>query len=72
MEHEERKKQAYRIGTTVLILLVFLTIGEFIIGSVVVGWAAILIGISLIKAFFVIRDYMHINRLFNPPEEVQQ
>jgi ABC-type antimicrobial peptide transport system permease subunit len=71
MEHEEKKKQAYRIGTTVLILLVFLTIGEFIIGSIVVGWAGVLIGIALIKAFFVIRDYMHINRLINPPEEVQ-
>jgi len=71
MEHIEKKKQAFRIGTTVLILLVFLTIGEFIIGSIVVGWAGVLIGIALIKAFFVIRDYMHINRLFNPTEEVQ-
>ena len=72
MDHEEKKKHAYRIGTTVLILLVFLTIGEYIIGSVVVGWAAVLICIALIKAFFIIRDYMHINRLFSPPEEVQQ
>jgi len=71
MEHIEKKKQAFRVGTTVLILLVFLTIGEFIVGSIVVGWAGVLIGIALIKAFFVIRDYMHINRLFNPTEEVQ-
>lgn len=69
MENEEKKKYTYRVGTTVIILLVFLTIGEFLIGSIVVGWSGLLIAISLIKAFYVIRDYMHINRLFNPPEE---
>lgn len=70
MEFEEMKKQAYRIGTAVLILLIFLTIGEFLIGSFVVGWAGVLIAISLIKAFFVIRDYMHFGRLFAAEEEI--
>jgi hypothetical protein len=70
MEFEEKKKQAYRIGTTVLILLMFLTIGEYLIGSFVVGWAGVLIAIALIKTFFVVRDYMHIGRLFSAEEEI--
>lgn len=70
MEFEEQKKQAFRIGTTVLILLMFLTIGEFLIGSFVVGWSGVLIAIILIKTFFVVRDYMHIGRLFSAEEEL--
>jgi len=70
MEFEEQKKQAFRIGTTVLILLMFLTIGEFLIGSFVVGWSGVLIAITLIKTFFVVRDYMHIGRLFSAEEEI--
>jgi hypothetical protein len=70
MEFEEKKKQAFRIGTTVLILLMFLTIGEFLIGSFVVGWSGVLIAIALIKTFFVVRDYMHIGRLFSAEEEI--
>lgn len=70
MEFEEQKKQAFRIGTTVLILLMFLTIGEFLIGSFVVGWSGVLIAITLIKTFFVVRDYMHIGRLFSAEEEL--
>jgi len=70
METEEKKKMAYRIGTTVLILLMFLTIGEYLIGSFVIGWSGVLIAIALIKAFFVVRDYMHIGRLFATEEEL--
>ena len=66
---EENKKLAYRIGVTVLILLLFLTIGEFIFGAVVVGWWAPLIVIALLKAFYVIKDYMHVSRLFNDEAE---
>jgi len=70
MELEEKKKQAFRIGMTVLILLMFLTIGEFLIGSFVVGWSGVLIAIAVIKTFFVVRDYMHIGRLFSAEEEI--
>lgn len=70
METEEKKKMAYRIGTTVLILLIFLTIGEYLIGANVIGWSGVLIAIALIKAFFVVRDYMHIGRLFAAEEEL--
>ncbi len=60
---EEKKKQAYRVGEVVLILLGTLTIGEFLMGYFVPYWAAPLLAIAALKAFFVIRDYMHIARI---------
>jgi len=69
---EEHKKQAYRIGITVLILLISLTIGEYLIGSFTEGLWSALLAIALIKAFFVVRDYMHISRVFAGDEEVQE
>ena len=69
---EDKKTRANRIGITVLILLVTLTIGEFLLGAFTEGlWTALLI-IALIKAFFVVRDYMHISRLFASEEEVSE
>ena len=47
-----------------MILLIVLTIGEFFIGKIAVGWTWPLWGIAFIKAFFIIRDYMHLPRLF--------
>ena len=67
---EEKKKQAYRNGLVVLILLATFTIGEFFIGAVASYWWAVLLGIALLKAFFIVRDYMHIGRLFASEEEV--
>ena len=67
---EEKKKEALQIGFGVLVLLVVLTIGEFWVGAVASAWWAPLIAIALLKAFFVVRDYMHIGRLFAGDEEV--
>jgi hypothetical protein len=66
---DDKKKLAYRVGLTVLIMLAVLTVGEFFIGYVASIWWAPLIGIALVKAFFIIRDYMHIGRLFAADEE---
>jgi hypothetical protein len=68
---EDKQKMAYRIGWTVLLLLSILTIGEFFIGSIASAWWAVLLGVALLKAFFIVRDYMHIGRLFSE-EEVQE
>jgi hypothetical protein len=68
---EEKKKQAYRYGAVVMILLVTFTIGEYFIGVVAPLWLAPLLMIAIFKAFFVIRDYMHIGELFSPEEEVE-
>jgi hypothetical protein len=68
---EEKKKQLLKIGTSVIVLLFFLTLAEFFIGAYVKIWwgAVILLGIGLLKSVFVIRDYMHVGRLFAGDEE---
>jgi hypothetical protein len=68
----EKTKAAYSTGVTVLILLATFTVGEFFIGWVAPSWGAVLLGIALIKAFFIIRDYMHIGRLFAADEEIHR
>jgi hypothetical protein len=67
---EESKKKAFSIGMVVLIMLAVLTAGEYMIGSVASTWFAPLMFVALIKAFFIIRDYMHISRVFVSDEEV--
>jgi hypothetical protein len=51
--------------------LVFLTIAEYLIGAYVKIWwgAAFLLGIAALKSYFVIRDYMHVGRVFASDEE---
>ena len=69
-QYEKKKKEAYGAGLVVFILLAVFTIGEYWIGIVAFEWWFALIGIALLKAFLVIRDYMHIGRLFANDEEV--
>lgn len=64
-----RKAEAFRVGLVVLILLGAMTIGEFFIGAIAVGWTAPLWGIAILKAWLIIRDYMHFPRLFAGEEE---
>ncbi len=69
---EDKKQEAFRIGVGVLILLVALTAGEYWLGAVAALWWAPILGVALIKAFFIVRDYMHISRVFAPEEEIQE
>lgn len=66
---EEKRIYLHRIGFTVLVILAVLTIGEFFIGSIAWQWWAILLSIACLKAFYIVRDYMHIGRLFQSSEE---
>lgn len=68
---DEKKKQAFQAGLAVLVLLVVFSIGEFGMGYFASAWWIPLLGIATFKAFLVIRDYMHIGRLFSSEEEVQ-
>jgi hypothetical protein len=68
---DEKLKFEYNKGLTVLVLLAVMTIGEYFIGSVASVWWAPLLAIATLKAFFIIRDYMHIGRLF-ATDEVQE
>ncbi|MBE0411436.1 MAG: cytochrome C oxidase subunit IV family protein [Anaerolineales bacterium] len=67
--NNEKLKEVYRSGVVVIILLAILTIGEFFIGAIAVGWAAPLWIIAILKAWLVLRDYMHLPRLFSESEE---
>jgi cytochrome c oxidase subunit IV len=69
MNQEEKKKEAYRLGVVVLILLGAMTVIEYLIGYFAPLWWSPLLGIAALKAFFIIRDYMHIGRVFAKDEE---
>lgn len=68
-ENRSKMVELFRLGVNVMILLAILTVGEYLIGSTAVNWFVPLLVIALIKAFFVVRDYMHFPRLFAPEEE---
>lgn len=70
-EFEQRKKKAWGVGLSVFILLAFLTVGEFFLGAIAATWWVPLLGIAALKAFFVVRDYMHISRIFSGEEEIE-
>lgn len=61
---DEKKKQMYWVGFVVLILLASMTIGEYFLGIYASAWWAPLLSIAALKAFFILRDYMHIGRAF--------
>ncbi|MBN2500597.1 MAG: hypothetical protein JXB38_07475 [Anaerolineales bacterium] len=65
----QAQKKALSDGVFVLIILGVLTFGEFIVGSVAPAWGTVLLIAALGKAFFVVRDYMHISRLWDNEEE---
>ncbi len=65
---DEKKLDAFRIGNLVLVILAVFTIGEFIVGAIAGGWWAVLLLIAITKAYYVIKDYMHIARVFRPEE----
>ena len=69
---EEKKQQAYRIGNAILILLLALTVGEYLLGNNADVWSFVwvpLMAIAVLKAFFIIRDFMHVRRLWSGDEE---
>ena len=69
MENKNPQNDIYRIGVAIFIILVSLTLGEYAIGSVAPAWGAILLSVAVLKAFFIIRDYMHLGRLFSGEED---
>ncbi len=68
-EKMEEKKDAFRKGVAIIILLFFLTLSEYWIGVVAYAWWTAILAIGLLKAVFVVRDYMHIGRLFEADVE---
>lgn len=52
----------------VFMILTVFTVAEFF-ASQLGNWALVLIAIALLKAFLVLRDYMHIGKVFYGEEE---
>jgi cytochrome c oxidase subunit IV len=69
MMDEKKRKAVYEKGLIVLVWLAVLTIGELWFALMGVPWWSILVVIALVKATLVVRDYMHIGRLFSGEEE---
>jgi uncharacterized ion transporter superfamily protein YfcC len=66
---ETKKKEAYQKGIAIIIVLIVLSVIEFTIGKLASSWWIPLMAIAFAKAFFVVRDYMHIGRVFASDEE---
>ncbi|MBK8988533.1 MAG: cytochrome C oxidase subunit IV family protein [Chloroflexi bacterium] len=64
---ELQKKAAWRQGNIVAILLVVLTIIEFVI-AIVNGSAVFLFIVALIKAAIIVQVFMHVYRLWRAEE----
>jgi len=65
----DKKKTVFESGLIVLVWLAVLTIGELWFALMGIPWWSILVVIALIKATLVVREYMHIGRLFTGEEE---
>ena len=66
---EKKKKAAFEKGLIILIWLAVLSIGELWFALMGIPWWSILVVIALVKATLVVRDYMHIGRIFYGEEE---
>ena len=67
---EKLRSQRYRLGITVMIILGLLTVAEYVASRLGVTLVWVFILIALNKAFLVLRDYMHIGRLFKEEEHL--
>ena len=65
---EESRTEAIRAGGWIFMMLVILTIGEFTTAVIAAPWTFILWAVAIWKAYYVVKDYMHIGRLFSDEE----
>lgn len=67
-EKQERKSKAYRASIITAIILAVLTVIEYFI-ALVTPSAIILLLMGLLKAYFVVVNFMHVARLWKPEGE---
>lgn len=68
----KKKNEKYMIGVTIAIVLFVLTVGEFMLGEVGAtygSWIMVLLLVAILKAAMVVREYMHIGKVFGTQEE---
>jgi len=66
---EELRKKALTAGLWVLLMLGVFTVGEYLIAVIAPPWTLLLFIAAIFKAYYVIKEYMHIGRLFAGEEE---
>jgi len=64
----QRKAKAYRLSTTVAIVLAILTLVEYFVGLATPS-AIILMLFGLLKGYAVVVYFMHVSRLWSPEGE---
>ncbi len=61
---------AYRLGVIIFLILLLLLMTEFAVSNVgVPAWMILIFGI--LQAMLIVREYMHISRLFKGEEETK-
>jgi hypothetical protein len=65
---EQHKSDKFKAGIIVFLILAVLTAVEFFT-SQLGNWVLVLIALALLKAILVMRDYMHIGKVFYGEEE---
>jgi len=65
---EDPRKAALTAGKWVFLMLAVLTIGEFTVAVIAPPWIFALWLAAIWKAFYVVKDYMHIGRAFGGEE----
>ncbi|MDA1330433.1 MAG: hypothetical protein O3B43_05150 [Chloroflexi bacterium] len=68
-EKTNSRRKAMNTGLWVLLMLAILTFGEYLVGVIATPWTRILLVVAGYKAFWVIKDYMHVGRIFSTEEE---
>ena len=66
---DDKKKQAFKFGIYVFIVLAVLTIGEYLISVFGFSGWIVFFAIAILKAWFVVQHYMHLPRLFSEEEK---
>jgi len=63
---ETKLKPDYRINQLVIYILAIVTLAEFVLGAIsTTNIAGFMLAIGLFKAYFIVRHYMNIGRLFS-------
>jgi hypothetical protein len=67
---ENQKNPDYSVNILVLIILAILTAGEYYLGVIATtNIAGLMLAIGLLKAYFIVKDYMHVGRVFSGGED---
>ena len=67
-EQADPRKAGLKAGAYVLLMLGVLTLGEYLVGTIAPSWTALLWIVAIWKSIYVVKDYMHIGRLFSAEE----